>query len=68
MNQGDKVHYTANIPCYSTTFSVERDVDMTPLMVWITSDHVGYWAVLIDHVHKEKDCIKLKFLEFMRSL
>ena len=65
---GDKVHYAPNNPCYKELFTIERDIDMNPEMVWITPDGVGFWAVLREHIHAEEDCIKLKFIEFMKSL
>ena len=62
------VHYTANSPCYKQPFYIERDDGIDPKLVWITPDHIGYWTVPIEDIHREEDCIKLKFIEFMKSL
>ena len=64
----NKFHYEGYNPCYKHIFYIERDMDITPSMVWITPDHMSFWNVAREHIHAEEDCIKLKFIDYMKSL
>jgi len=65
---GEHIHYNSAKPCYQVTYTIERDVSMDPKYIWLTTDGTGFFSIREDNIHREEDCMKLKFLQFMESL